>query len=516
MDLREQPFFFFDAQTTGIRPPTGRLIDFGWSLASALNCDLAPVSSQRFSLPGEHRLSRKVTEITGYTEQDLEGQPTPESWCAGVFKPWLQQAGPEVDAALIHYAQFETPFLEQLLEKLPFPILCTHQIIRRLYPMLPSQNIRAVAGFFGHPMLGPNRSGEFVKATQVIWRGACDELTKRGVTSVEDLRDFLAQPIEKKPRGYSYRISTAQRLGLPDQPGIYRMLAKNGEVLYVGKATSLRDRVNSYFRGVKGREKRKLEMLAQTWDLQVEVCGSPLEAALRETDEIKRLNPRYNVSLKAGHRQLCFYSVDFGSSDIRQSELHPIGPFRPGNFIDMVQALYRSLGAEEFEQIFYEPLDPSVMKAGFAIFLQNHGLRIEQITSIRSLLAYGAKLFRHYVEPEELESKDKDEDADEEAEKELTAEDLAGKFERLLRRAGGELRRAKRLTQVLNSDVEFKHGEEWRRLELRDAAGRWPWGTIGIEAYDRASILLSELSRLEHKLHKLADLPVGKSSAPKR
>lgn len=498
MSLSEQPFFFFDAQTTGIRPPAGRLIEFGWSVASAAGADLAQVFSQRFALPDDYKIPRKVVEITGYGECDFHGQPSPESWCEEVFKPWL--AGAPAANALIHYAQFETPYIEELLDQAPFQILCTHQITRRLFPNIPSQNIRAVAGFFGHPMLGPNRSGEFVKATQIIWRGLCEELARRGVNSIAELKEFLARPLDKKKRGYSYRIPSEMRLGLPDRPGIYRMLAKNGEVLYVGKATSLRDRVNSYFRGVKGREKRKLEMLAQTWDLQVEVCGSPLEAALRETDEIKRLNPRYNVSLKAGQRQLCFYSEDFGSCATRQSEFHPIGPFRPGNFIEMILALHRSLAADEFEQIFFDPIDPVVMKAGFALFLKLHGLKPDQMASVRSLLAYGSLLYRRYVEPDDEPEDEPEEDDAPEAE--LTAEDLAGKFERLLRRAGGELRRAKRLTRILNSDVEFKHGDEWRRLELRDAAAPWPWDGLGIEAYDRASVLLSELSRIEHRVRR--------------
>lgn len=498
MSLFEHPFLFFDAQTTGIRPPQGRLIDLGWSVGSAADLDRAVIASQKFSLPEGHSLPRKVVEITGYSEQDLAKEPDPHVFCESQFRPWLQQAG--ASYALIHYAQFETPFLQNLLAELPFKIFCTHQITRRLFPRLPSQNIRAVAGFFGHPMLGPNRSHEFVQATRVIWRGLCEELLRREVKSVEDLLEFLARPLGKKKSGYSYRIPAKTRLSLPDRPGIYRMLAKTGEVLYVGKATSLKDRVNSYFRGVKGREKRKLEMLAQTWDLQVEEYGSPLEAALRETDEIKRLNPRYNVSLKKGDRRLCFYSRDFTSVGGGQCDLHSIGPFRPGGYIEMVCALSRSLAATEFEQIFFEPLDPQLMQVGFALFLKNHGLSVEQMRTTRSLLAYGSRLFRHYVESEEESTAPEEEPESDDSEKVITAEDLAAKFERLLRRAGGELRRARRLTRILSSDVTFRYGEEWRTLNFRTTQGPCPWADLDIEAYDRASILLSELSRLEHRI----------------
>lgn len=493
MNLSEVPFYFLDAQTTGIRPPQGRLIELGWSVGSAGNTDPLSIFSQKFSLPEGHSLSRKVTEITGYAQDDLSDQPSPEDFCESQFRPWLKQVG--ASHALIHYAQFETPFLKDLLGHLPFQIFCTHQITRRLFPRLPSQNIRAVAGFFGHPMLGPNRSGDFVRATQVIWSGLCAELMRREVKTIDELTAFSGQPLTKKKSGFSYRIPATTRLGLPDRPGIYRMLAKNGEVLYVGKATSLKDRVNSYFRGVKGREKRKLEMLAQAWDLQVEVCGSPLEAALRETDEIKRLNPRYNVSLKKGNRQLCFYSRDLHSLSHKQDPAHPLGPFRPGGYVEMVLALARSVVADEFEQIFFEPLDPHLMKVGFALFLKKHGLDPEKMKTPRTLLAYGSHLFRHYVEPVEDMESDEPTLEDEEDEPELTAEDLAAKFERLLRRAGGELRRARRIARVLNSDVAFRYGEEWIDLKFRTTE-------LNIEAYDRASILLSELSRLEHRIRR--------------
>jgi hypothetical protein len=60
-------------------------------------------------------------------------------------------------------------------------------------------------------------------------------------------------------------VDRIKRLEFPNRPGVYRMLSQSGQVLYVGKATSLKSRVNSYFRGQKGRDRKKLEMLAQVW-----------------------------------------------------------------------------------------------------------------------------------------------------------------------------------------------------------------------------------------------------------
>lgn len=503
MILREQPCLFVDAQTTGMRPPQGQLLELGFSYGSAT--DLPPVvAAQIFSL-GSGRLQKKISEITGLSHEDLEGKPEPQPWFEEQFTPWLERHKPLL--AVIHYAQFEMPFLKAHMD-VQFDVLCTQQLCRRLFPTLPSQNIRAVAGYFGHPVAGPNRAGEFTLATASIWAGIAAKLEENGIHTLEELRHWLVSepaPLKKK-KTISYRIPPAKRLGLPEDPGIYKMLAKDGRVLYVGKATSLRDRVNSYFRGVKNRDRRKLEMLAQVWDLNVEVCGSPLEAALRETDEIKRFDPPYNVTFKKNQRTLLFFARDFMTSSREHNRDFPRGPFRPGNWIEMVAQLHRSIHQPEFEQIFYDPIEPAILKDGFELFLERHQKSRESFATIRALLAYGSRLYRLYKEPEVEEP-----ESEEPEEIEVNADYVAGKFERLLRRAGGELARARKLSGLLNADVEFEYEGRKRHVRIRNGSltatdqdknlqNIFAWSGLDIEAFDRINVLLSELSRLEHRI----------------
>ena len=72
-----------------------------------------------------------------------------------------------------------------------------------------------------------------------------------------------------------------KRLSLPDEPGIYRLLRSNGEVLYVGKASSLKKRVNSYFQKQRRISERTLEMLTQAQDLGI-VARIGLQLATRQ------------------------------------------------------------------------------------------------------------------------------------------------------------------------------------------------------------------------------------------
>jgi len=85
--------------------------------------------------------------------------------------------------------------------------------------------------------------------------------------------------------------------GLPNAPGVYRMLAADGGALYVGKAGSLRKRVASYF-SASPKSARIMSMLGQVAAMEVTVTRTEIEALLLENQLIKSLRPRYNVLLR--------------------------------------------------------------------------------------------------------------------------------------------------------------------------------------------------------------------------
>ena len=88
---------------------------------------------------------------------------------------------------------------------------------------------------------------------------------------------------------------------LPDRPGVYLMKDVRGDVLYVGKAQSLRHRVRSYWQKqtpTLGEGHRIRSVVDRIADVEVTEVDSVSEALLLEANLIKRFKPRFNVRLK--------------------------------------------------------------------------------------------------------------------------------------------------------------------------------------------------------------------------
>ena len=129
---------------------------------------------------------------------------------------------------------------------------------------------------------------------------------------------------------------------LPQRPGVYRMHAADGELLYVGKAARLRDRVGSYFNN-HDLSPKVVAMVRRIARVEVTVVNSEQEALLLECNLIKAHRPRYNIMLRddksfpyilcsAGHEfpRLVFYRGP------RQKNSRQYGPFASAHAVKEV------------------------------------------------------------------------------------------------------------------------------------------------------------------------------------
>jgi len=96
---------------------------------------------------------------------------------------------------------------------------------------------------------------------------------------------------------------------LTRKPGVYRMLDAKGEVLYVGKARNLKNRVSNYFRA-SGLETKTMALVRRIADVQITVTNSETEALLLEQSLIKQERPPYNIVLRDDKSYPYIYLTD--------------------------------------------------------------------------------------------------------------------------------------------------------------------------------------------------------------
>ena len=124
----------------------------------------------------------------------------------------------------------------------------------------------------------------------------------------------MARRSTKRTFAQEGQLSAMKRCVTSDctnRPGVYRMLARDGEVLYVGKSNRIRSRLLSYFRCAFPADKGA-RILREAHQIEWEYVPSEFAALLRELRLIKTLRPRFNVALKRDARHFAFIKVTAG------------------------------------------------------------------------------------------------------------------------------------------------------------------------------------------------------------
>jgi len=393
--LADLDVLIVDCQTTGASPAFGCVLELGWGLARASRSELSQAEAHWIALPAGQSVPRQIQKITGY-QPSLVTNALADSDAWGRLRKAMERAVPELMPTAIHYARFELAFLRDWSTRFepqtpfPFDAVCVHAIATRLYPELPRQSLRALAGYLGHSLDLARRCLGHVEATAFVWRSLCAELAKRGIVTWEDLQSWLNERAPAKARAQKLRYPLARERyqSLPDAPGVYRFLRSNRDLLYVGKAASLKKRVTSHF---SGRASKQLapEMLTQVSDIEFAIVPSALEAALLENDTISALHPPYNVQLTATEQRVWYSRLDFGAAASAPDERYRVGPVSSQYALRPLAALSELLaGAPPTHELrsqavgvsdLWTPEEP-VFAAGWAELVARHPAELSSAT----------------------------------------------------------------------------------------------------------------------------------------
>lgn len=543
-----------DCQTTAGSPQKGHLLEVGWLVTRAEDQTPAgalAVDTHLVALPEGERLPAPVRRLTGIDDAMLAEAAAP-----GAVWQMLRTAAASVASAagsaacptVIHYARFERSFLKALHETVdadrtfPFDIVCTHEIARRLFPALPRKGLRALAGYLGHSVPMAKRCGDHLRATAAIWRQVVPRLKEDfGIDTFAGLQHWLAGTPVPRAVPRSYPMDKARRKDLPDRPGVYRFLRANGDLLYIGKARSLKVRLNSYFQPGRRHSERTLEMLSQAMRLAVTTTATALEAALMESEAIKRFDPPYNVALTQGERILQFVSRDFAVQAAQPDDLCRFGPIVSRTLGASVHALGQALAEERSPECLnlllsalFTSAEPSeedmaCLRDGVALFKETHADLLSVQRPWRSLMAIGRRQWLERLSAlaaedgaTEASSDDSavEDDRQSEATEKMTPETVCRRMASLLRHCYHQLRRARWLVLLSESVVAWQilHGQNLRVLVMEKGTVREHYqidrladmprppgiersrqerqNLMDLQSYDRLRVLTTEVRRL--------------------
>lgn len=370
--LGEIEFVVLDTETTGLRPGSQRVIELA---GIRMRGGEVIGSFQSLVNPGT-RLPAFIVQFTGITQEMVNNAPK----ATEVFPGFLQF----IDGAILvgHNIGFDIGFLsyEARLLGCDFPMdgLDTILLARRFLPGLRRFKLDKVAEHLKIPAANRHRALGDAKITAAIFVKLLELAGQQDIQTLGHLRRRLqlpvawngdiaqastteqlellradgriaAQAVTPRPTGILF-LNPAWKRAFPAKPGVYLMKDANGQVIYVGKARCLKDRLASYYNQPLGYTRKMDGLLQNVKEIETRVLGSELEALLVESQLIKELQPAYNVQLR-NYELYPFIKIDvqhpfprvYATREVAADGARYFGPFCSRRIVDLTIELVQKI-----------------------------------------------------------------------------------------------------------------------------------------------------------------------------
>jgi DNA polymerase-3 subunit epsilon len=293
LPIDDAEYCIVDVETTGLGPMTNNIIEIGLVKVAE-----GKIIDRYHSMinPGRD-VPYYITSLTGITNEDVYNAPFFED-IVGDVCTFVSD-----NILTAHNLPFDKSFLKREFiycgrEELENLNLCTLKMARRLYPALRSKSLGSVCQHLHITNKDAHRALADAEVTAHLLLKMLKEVKENHkLTFVEELIKFQSIPKNQ----VNSKVKIKKKLGedvsvLPEAPGIYCFLNAKNDIIYIGKAKSLKDRVKSYFSSTAPRKAQKI--VKQASRLKIQVTNSELTALLTEAEMIKVINPRLNTMLK--------------------------------------------------------------------------------------------------------------------------------------------------------------------------------------------------------------------------
>lgn len=228
-----------------------------------------------------------ITGLTGITSEMVFGAPPFDEVAKSIHEKL------EGRIFVAHNAHFDYSFLKKEFEQAGInwqaKKLCTVRLSRKIIPGLRSYSLGSLAASLGISIVNRHRAGGDASATVKIF----DQLLQRD-------RDSYILKVLKRNSGETIlppNLPREEFERLPAKCGVYYFHNARGNVIYVGKAINIKKRIAGHFTG-DAREWSRSRIRNEIHQISYELTGNELIALILESQEIRRLWPRYNQAQK--------------------------------------------------------------------------------------------------------------------------------------------------------------------------------------------------------------------------
>ena len=369
--LTDVDLVVIDTETTGMRPGPDRVIE-----VAAVRVRGGAIVDTFHSLMNPRRsVPSFIVRFTGITQAMVNEAPL-----SAEIMPDLLQF---IDGATLvgHNLGFDVRFLahEAQLLGLAFPIdgLDTIPLARRFLPGLKRFKLDMVAAHLNIQIRNRHRALGDAEVTAEVLLCILERAQQEGIFTLGHLQRRLQLPVvwsgdisqaEKQKEGPwradgklsanaatsrpngSLFLNPAWKRDFPTKPGVYLMKDAYNQVIYVGKAKCLRDRLASYYSQPLGYTHKMDGLLQSVKEIETRVLGSELEALLVESRLIKELQPAYNVQLR-NYELYPFIKIDiqhpfprvYATREVAADGARYFGPFRSRRVVDLTIELVQKV-----------------------------------------------------------------------------------------------------------------------------------------------------------------------------
>ncbi|MGE5364722.1 MAG: exonuclease domain-containing protein [Bacteroidota bacterium] len=291
--IKDAEFCVVDVETTGMSASYARIIEIGMVRIK----DMKIIESYRsFVNPGTE-IPYFITTLTGISNADVREAPFFDE----IARTVIDFIG---DAIIVgHNLQFDMSFLRRAMSDAYYDVpenktLCTLKLARRLFPDLQSKSLASITKHLNISHKNVHRAlGDATVTAKALLKMIKKLEDTKGITTVSSIIDYQSLSVSLQPDYILIKKKLAEDYArLPDKPGVYFFRNAKDQVIYVGKAKSLKKRVRDHFLASAPAKSKKI--VRQAARLDFEVTNSELTALLAEAEFIKIYNPQFNSMLK--------------------------------------------------------------------------------------------------------------------------------------------------------------------------------------------------------------------------